>query len=543
MDVILTADETNFLNEEIGFFIPGFFPGVPWEQVPKLARIILEKMMIKKIPEKDGKVISCMYGLRKFEAILLEAGIECAVYSPQVIEKYADEAKVFGISAMDPLGLGPVSVTSMSLFGDKKYNLEGDEKHFKPPLSLIKFRELIEKLKKFDKPIIVGGSGANQFELLPDEQEKLGIDCILIGEAEIEGPKLIKKALKGEKLPKIVKAKPISHDIKIPTIKRPASWGLIEISRGCDRHCKFCDPTMKAFRWIPASQIIKEAKINVKVRDEICLMSEDVLRYGTKPQEWAPNWGLINLIREVKKVPGVKSIALSHACLASALAAPEQIEALKEELNLSRNNYTSVQVGVETGSIRLIAEYMPFKAAPFEPDQWHEVVLEGWKLLVKNYIYPAGTILFGLDDTEEDIEETVELVKKLNKYPGMCWPLYFMPLGALRSRRRENFYTDWEVMSPKVRELFLLCINHMLEQSEKMNEHLFGTKLYQRVLNYFGAIFGKVVVKSVEENAYSKGRRDYLKIAKIAFNEMKEHTKYHLLMRGYKARFHNKLTK
>jgi len=538
LEVMLTADETNFLNTEIGFFIPSFFPGVPWGQLPWVVRYTLERMLITKIPEREGRVYHAMYGLRKIEAILVEAGIKCGVYSPQSIESYGDKARVFGVSVMDPLGFGPVSVTSYSLFGNKEFTIGKDSSQFKPPLSVIKFRELIEKLKEFDKPIIVGGSGANQFELLPDEQDKLGIDCILIGDAEIEGPRIFKKALRGEKLPKVVKARHIPVGTKIPTIKYPVSWGLVEISRGCDRHCKFCDPSLKVFRWIPVSNIIKEVKVNVRLSGDISLLSEDVFRYGTAQHEWVPNWGLVNLVRRIKEVPGVKSIGLSHACLASALAAPEQIEALREELNLSKEHYTSVQVGVETGSIRLVAKYLPYKGAPFEPDQWNEVVLEGWKLLCKNYIYPAGTLMFGLDDTEEDIEETIKLVKKLNRYPGMCWPLYFMPLGALRSKRRENFYTDWEVMSPKVQELFILCIEHMLEQTEKMDEHIFGTKLYQRVLNYLGAIFGKFIVKSVEEKAYAKGRRDYIKMGKILINQFKEHTRYYLKTRNYKSKFY-----
>ncbi len=540
-DVMLTADITNFSREDIGFFIPSFFPGTPWGQIPFPLRFILEKIMFKKIPEKNGIVRDCIYGLRKFEAILLNAGIDCAVYSPDVIEKYVDDAKVFGVSAMDPLGLGPVSVTSMGLFGNKEYTLTGDPEQFKPPLSLIKFAELIEKLKQFDKPIIVGGSGANQFELLPGEIDKLGIDCVFIGDAEIEGPKLIKKALRGEKLPKIYKAKNIPKETEIPTIVNPVSWGLVEISRGCDRHCRFCDPSIKQFRWIPTSHIIKEIKVNLRATKNVTLMSEDVFRYGCKQHQWVPDWGLVNLVREVKKIPGVGTIGLSHACLASALAAPEQIEALREELNLSRQHYSSVQVGVETGSVRLVAKYMPFKGAPFEPDEWPYTVLEGWKLLCENYIYPAGTLMIGLDDTEEDLQATIDLVKKLNKYPGMCWPLTFMPLGALRSRTRKNFYMDWTIMSPKAQELFLLCIKHMLEQSEKMHEHIFGTAFHRRILNHLGAMFGRVIVKSIEIEAYQKGKHDYIKMGRIALKEIVQYVAEYLRKRHHKPKFYDEI--
>ncbi|HUX99946.1 MAG TPA: radical SAM protein [Candidatus Deferrimicrobium sp.] len=530
-EVMLTADKAAFPKEDVGFFLPSFFPGAPWEQIPKIGQIVLERIMFGKLPEENGKVRDCFYGLRKFEAILLKAGIDCAVYSPYTLKKYADDVKVFCISAMDPLALGPVSVTSMGLFGNKEYNLTGNLEKFKPPLSLIRFKELVEELKSFEKPIIVGGSGANQFELLPQEIDKLGIDCVFIGDAEIEGPEIIRKALQGEKLPKIVRSKNIPKDVEIPTIVNPVSWGLTEISRGCDRHCRFCDPSVRHFRWISEENIIKEIKVNLRASDNVTLMSEDVFRYGTEQYEWVPNWGLVNLVRKVKKIPGIKTIGLSHACLASALAASEQIEALRDELNLSKTHYSSVQAGVETGSVRLIAKYMPQKGAPFEADQWPDIVLDGWKLLCKNYIYPAGTLMLGLDDTEEDIQATIDLVKKLNKYPGMCWPLTFMPLGTLRSKKREHFYTDWEVMSPKAQELFLLCINHMLDQSELMHEHIFGTQFHRRVLNHLGAIVGRVVVRSIEQKAYQKGKHDYLKMGKIALKELVAYSAHYLKTR------------
>ncbi len=540
-DVLLTADKAAFPKPDIGFFLPSFFPGTPWGQIPKIGQIILEKIMFARVFEKNGIVQDSFYGLRKFEAILLRAGIDCAVYSPYSISKYAEDAKIFCISAMDPLALGPVSVTSMGLFGSKEYNLTGDPDTFKPPLSLIKFTELVNELKKFEKPIIVGGSGANQFELLPQEIDNLGIDCVFIGDAEIEGPPLIKKALRGEKLPKLVKARQIPNDVEIPTIANPVSWGLVEISRGCDRHCRFCDPSMRQFRWIPISNILKEIKVNLRVTKNVTLMSEDVFRYGTEQHDWVPNWGLVNLVREIKKIPSIKTLGLSHACLAAAFAAPEQIEALRDELNLSKQHYSSVQAGVETGSTRLIVKYMPFKAAPFEADQWPEIVLEGWKVCCKNYIYPAGTLMIGLDDTDEDIQATIDLVKKLNKYPGMCWPLTFMPLGALRSRTRKKFYWDWTEMSLKTQELFLLCIKHMLKQDEKMHEHVFGTQFHRRVLNHIGALFGHTIVRSIEEKAYQKGRHNYIKIGQIGLKQLVTYVTNYLRKRSYRAKFYDEI--
>lgn len=534
--IFLTTDETNFLNPNLGFFIPGFLPSLPREEIPKLIRYPLEKFMFYKIPHKTGEVFHCVYGLRKIEAILLEAGLNCKVYSPQIIEKYSEDAAIFGVYTMDPLGIGPVTSTLQGIFGDKRYNIFGDSKYYKPPYTCLLFQELIKKLKRFDKPIVVGGPGTCQFDLFPNAQEELGIDHVVIGDAELVASDIFRKMIAGKKIPKVVHCQKLPLEIKIPVIKKPVSWGLVEISRGCDRQCKFCDPTLKRFSWIPKSQIIKESKVNLRINSEICLMSEDVFRYGTKPRQWVPNWGFVDLIREIKHLSGLKTIALSHGTFAAALSAPDQIEALKEELNLSKENYASIQPGIETGAIHIIKEFMPFKAAPFDSEQWQEVVIDGWRLLAKNYIYPAATLMIGLNDSEEDVQETISLMKKITRYPGMFWPLFFSPLGTLKEKHR--YFTDWTQMSPSVQELYLLAIKYLLNQSEKMHQHLFGTNHLGRAFNHFLAIFVKSIIDYVEMEKYTKDNWELKKITKTFIKEFVKYSRNQFSLLNYKARFH-----
>jgi radical SAM superfamily enzyme YgiQ (UPF0313 family) len=539
--IFLTTDETNFLNPKAGFFIPGFIPSIPRNGIPRVARYTLERYLFYQIPHKEGEIYHCSYGLRKIESILSNAGLNCKVYSPQVIENYADDAAVFGVYSMDPLGIGPVTATLQGLFGHRLYNIYGNTKYFEPPYTFLKFQELIKKLKCFNKPIIVGGPGSCQFDMLPNVIDELGIDCVVIGDGEVEAPKIFRKILNKEKLPKVIHCQKLPNEVKIPLVKKPVSWGLVEISRGCDRSCKFCDPTLKRFRWMPVSHIIEEAKINLQIGSEICFMSEDVFRYGTNKRQWVPNWGLVNLVREIKKLPGLKSIALSHACLASALAAPEQIEALSEELNLSKENYSSVQPGIETGATHLIKKFMPFKAAPFDPEQWHDVVVDAWKLLTKNYIYPAATLMIGLNESEEEIQETISLMKRITKYPGMFWPLYFSSLGSLKERHR--FFVDWSQMSPSTQELYILAIKYMLKQAEKMHPHIFGTSLLAKTFNHISAVIGRTFIDRIESDEYIKGKNELRKFFKFFVNNLIHYTSDHLklTLKGYNTEFHGKI--
>ena len=534
--IFLTTDETNFLNPKAGFFIPSFIPSIPRDEIPKIARCFLEKLLFYDIPHKDGEVFHCIYGLRKIEAILLNAGLDCKVYSPQIINDYFEEASVFGVYSMDPLGIGPVTATLQGIFGHRRFNVLGDLDYYEPSYTHIMFKELIENLKQYNKPILVGGAGAFQFDLLPNAQEELGIDCVVIGDGELEGVDIFRRAVAGEKLPKVIHTKKIHYEANIPIIRNPVSWGLVEISRGCDRACRFCEPSLKQFRWLPVSQIIEESKINIRAGTEICLLSEDVFRYGTESREWVPNWGLVNLIKEVKKLPGLKSISLSHACLASALAAPEQIEALRDELNLSINNYSGVQPGIETGAIHIIKEFMPYKTAPFDPEQWHDVVVDGWKLLTKNYLYPAATLMIGLETSEEDIQETISLMKRITKYPGMFWPLFFSSLGTLKEKHR--YFVDWTQMSDSAQELYILAIKYMLSQSEKMHQHLFGTSFGAKLFNHFSSIIGRTIIDRLDGDGINKGQKAILKFAKTFVKNFVYYSAETIKTRGYKSKFH-----
>ncbi|RLI75490.1 radical SAM protein, partial [Archaeoglobales archaeon] len=121
-----------------------------------------------KVKNKNGVVKFAPYGLRKVEAILIENGFNVVTVHPHDIEKYLENAKVVGVSVMDPLGFGPVSVTFSSLLGGT-------------PSTRLEFVRLMEKLRPFKNKIkiIVGGSGSWQLEW--DEYWRNFVDCIVIG--------------------------------------------------------------------------------------------------------------------------------------------------------------------------------------------------------------------------------------------------------------------------------------------------------------------------------------------------------------------------
>nr|MDO8099332.1 radical SAM protein [Candidatus Njordarchaeota archaeon] len=452
-EVILTADRTNLMNHN-ATFLSGFLASLPRERIPRTIRWIVERIIFPKITPKNGQLRYAVYGLRKIEAALIENGMKVSVLPDHALDRLNDSTRVIGVSAMDPLGIGPATSTAVGLFGGTAFN-----RYF--------FEEMMERLSRFDCPKIVGGTGAWQFKLFPEEIDRFGIDCVLIGDGEALAPSLFKKAIKGEKLSKIVVAPPYKAGSYNPTIKNPSFWGFVELSRGCDRHCQFCDPTMRDYHWMPMDKILEEARINTVKggTDTVTLHSEDVFRYGCGKGEWTPNDKLIKLIVRLKSQPRVEKIFFTHGALAGPAANPKNIEKLSDVLNLL-DNPSGIQVGIETGSPRLIDKYMRGKPKPYNPEQWPDIVISSFEILTRNGLIPAATLVVGLPGEEQkDIVHTLELVERLKEFPSIIVPLFFVPLGVLKEKK--GFFIRFKDMTDEVQELYVKCGEHILSWARK----------------------------------------------------------------------------
>ena len=110
--IVLTASATemsDFYNNPFIAFVAGFGKGpVPLGFVRKTLYPPVDR-------KPDGRAKFASYGLRKVEAMLLEAGFtekEVAVVHPEDLEDFVGpETRVVGISSMDPTGMGYVSKT------------------------------------------------------------------------------------------------------------------------------------------------------------------------------------------------------------------------------------------------------------------------------------------------------------------------------------------------------------------------------------------------------------------------------------------------
>ncbi|MEM2899521.1 MAG: radical SAM protein [Thermoplasmata archaeon] len=427
--IVLTSspsEMSDYGNDPFKAFIAAFPSGI-------IPRKKLKNEFFFRYDNPDGTAKFAQYGLRKVESLLLSRfpKEDVAVVHPDNLDKFVGKrTKVVGITTMDPMGLAYVSTTYSSIFGFGGESINSYE-----------FKKLINhpSIKKYKPKIIVGGSGAWQI----DEAgyiDKYGIDSIVLGEAEKNVIDIFEKAVKGEKLERVIKCtRPDPSEI--PLIVHPALYGVVEITRGCGRNCKFCSPTMRHKYSFPIDWIMKEVEVNIKQGSEMIFTNtEDMFLYKSK-ENFIPNREeVVKLYSTIAKYPGVKYIQLSHASLAPVVYDPKLIEELTPILMEKtrwtpdynkdyRNPFITVEVGIETGSVRLMEKYMRGKALPYDIKNWQEIVTQAIGIMNDYDWYPLATIMTGLpDETEEDTLQTLELLDKLKDAKMFFTPILFIPL-------------------------------------------------------------------------------------------------------------------
>ncbi len=394
-------------------------------------------------------------GTRKVESALLDAGFgrdEVIVAHPEHLNQVVGpDTKILGITENDPLGIGPATSTFTQV-------LNGE------PFMRIKFREVLahEAVRKYRPKIVVGGPGSWQLGD-PEVRKQLGIDCVVMGEAEKVAPQLFRRMMAGETVPTQVMGE-ITPIEEIATLKGATVDGIVEIARGCGRGCEFCVPTLAKFRCLNIESILKDVDTNVAAGRQPLLHAEDVLRYGAKGVEVNPE-KVLDLFRRVSQRPGVTTVGISHFALASALSAPQVIEEITRMLELTPAKWISGQTGVETASPALMAKFMVGKCRPYRPEQWADVVTQAFGLLEDNYWLPCGTIIMGLPgETEKDAAMTLELMDRISGYKSLVVPLFFVATGDLNEG--ESFTIDR--MTHTHAELFLKCWEHDLHWAREI---------------------------------------------------------------------------
>jgi radical SAM superfamily enzyme YgiQ (UPF0313 family) len=567
--VVLSADRT-LMSPYRGISLASFFGCAPaldsnrtkdsfWYYILKnqVTPRVLFDFICNPIGHTNGIAHYAPYGLRKIESSLLRDGYnpeDVVVAHPDYIDRFiGPETEVVGTYEMDPLGMGPVTMTFT--FGrkmmsyDELYNRE------------LHMRINAAKTKNGSKAkVLVGASGTWQYNYDPAKIEEYGIygivegdlggigpeidgagarffDAVIRGDLETANP--FKKSEFKVEVKEFVKSDRKYHGRfihysdepsidEIPNIVKPSMHGMIEVMRGCGRGCKFCDVTLRPLRYYPIEKVQKEIEINMKYGGlkNAWIQSDDIFVYGLNPRttkNMAPNREAIEELFKGIMDTGIEHTNPTHGTLAGAIADERLVPNVSKIIKSGPNNFIGIQCGFETGSIRLIGKYADRKLAPFKPAEWHWVVKEGVKTLNEHYWVPAFTLIMGLDNDEtmDDSWETIRLIHELEtEQPDSKFtvtPLTFVPIGLLE---KSNFFDIENTMDPgKLGVMYKTWQHNFKHGIQKFMSKVGRDNTVKNT--FFSALartLGGIPLASMEKFARTKGPEHERAIEKIKSN-------------------------
>lgn len=429
--VILTADQTLMSNYGSSLFF-GFLSTAPRKRVSFLSPRVIERFVLTRVStDGDGMALLAPHGLRRAESALIHSGVvgagEVAVVPPDAVGSFlSEDTKIIGVYAIDPLGRAPASSTFAGPYG-AVHEEAMNAYYFRRLLA----SEAVQRARNRGALVMLGGPGAWQFG--PQEMKDYGVDLVVEGEGEILFPRVVKSVLAGEvKAPATFRADHtmIPEADQIPPLRGGTVGGVVEVSRGCGRGCRFCMPTLRRIRHRAVADVVRDVETVVRAgQTAITLHAEDLLRYGSMTI-MPEHDKVIELVKTVHNVPGVESVCASHAAIASIASSPRTVAEISGILGLQKRRWMGFQTGIETGSRAIMEKFMNRKSAPFETSRWHEVVETAFGVCQDNHWVPAATIMINWPgETEADVLSSVELVERLIGYRSMIVPLLFVPIG------------------------------------------------------------------------------------------------------------------
>jgi len=569
--VVLTADRT-LMSPYRGISLASFFGCAPAldlnrKQTSLLYRILgnqvtprlLFDFICNPIGHTNGIANYAPYGLRKVEAALIRDGYsreDVVVAHPDYIEQFiGPETQAVGTYEMDPLGMGPVTMT----FTYGRRQMSYDEYYC---------RDLHHRINKAKArngskaKVIAGASGTWQYNYDPAKIEEYGLYGIVEGDLGGIGPEIDGASAGGKFFDALIdgemdtanpfKKSKFKIDIKefsrngreyhgrfihywdepsvedIPNIVKPSMHGMSEVMRGCGRGCKFCDVTLRPLRYYPVEKVQKEIEINMKYGglNNAWIHSDDIFVYGLNPRttkNMQPNREALEELFKGIMATGIEHTNPTHGTLAGAIADERLIPNMSKIIRASPDNHIGIQCGFETGSTRLIGKYADRKLAPFKPVEWHWVVKTGVKTLNEHYWVPAFTLIMGLDndETPEDSWETIRLIHELEvEQPESKFtvtPLTFVPIGLLE---KSEFFDIGSTMDPaKLGVMYKTWQHNFRYGIQKFMRKVGRNNLIKNL--FFAALartLGGVPLTSMERFARHKGPEHEKVIEKIKAN-------------------------
>jgi len=482
--VVLVADRT--LSADYRILFEGMFATMQTTHVPE---VLMRRFLAPPMPtDRFGRAQAAPLGLRRVESALLKytslTAEDVVCTTPERLPDLVGPwTRIVAFSSSDPLGNGMSNTTTASFWKGELYS-----KHWT--------RQTLEQLtvlkRKHDFQIVVGGAGAWQWLAHGDKMPEVDIDLVFQGYFESCGPELFSDLLNRSTgiLPVSSMGVPpmsvggihgqdaqgthgrdgrATHGrdahatsdtgvARIQPIRGPSMLGIVELSRGCGRGCQFCAMARQKMAHLDEETILADLETNVAGgRRAVVSGSEDFFRYGaggSRP-DFEKLRGLLSRMREIQ---GLSFMQIDHANVTSVLQlTDEQLKEIRRLLTWERkSDYLWVNMGAENANGRLVAANSPGKIAPFNPDDWGQMLREAAERMNRCGFFPVFSLILGLPgETPADVAATLDLVEDLRKKRAVVFPVFYEPVSAedIAAGRRFRLAN----MTPAHLELYRTC--------------------------------------------------------------------------------------